>query len=147
VSVKTTKDGRQYSVLQVEDLTGNAEVQVSAKAFSAYQSVLVKDTAVLFRARISEPEEDLRISGLEFRRVQLSDEIGILRLQLRSEDMTQENVTILKLILQLYPGPSPVELVSGPGGKVFRLGPECNVSIEAAVGDIRSEFGRNVIVN
>ena len=68
-------------------------------------------------------------------------------MQFRSQDMTQENVTILKSILQMYPGPSPVELMSGPDGKVFQLGPECNVSIEAAVGDIRSEFGRQVIVN
>ncbi len=147
VTVKTRKDGRQFANLQVEDLTGHAEVLVSAKSFSEYQAVLIKDTAVIFKARISELEEDLRISGLEFRQIQLSDEVGVLRLQLRSEDMTQENVTILKSILHLYPGPSSVELVTGPSGKTFQLGPECNVSIEAAVGDIRSQFGRDVIIN
>ncbi len=147
VTVKTRRDGRQFANLQVEDLTGHAEVLVSAKSFSEYQAVLIKDTAVIFKARISELEEDLRISGLEFRQIQLSDEVGVLRLQLRSEDMTQENVTILKSILHLYPGPSSVELVTGPSGKTFQLGPECNVSIEAAVGDIRSQFGRDVIIN
>ena len=147
VTVKTAKDGRQFANLQVEDLTGHAEVLVSAKSFSEYQAVLIKDTAVIFKARISELEEDLRISGLEFRQIQLSDEVGVLRLQLRSEDMTQQNVTILKSILHLYPGPSSVELVTGPSGKTFQLGPECNVSIEAAVGDIRSQFGRDVIIN
>ena len=147
VTVKTRKDGRQFANLQVEDLTGHAEVLVSAKSFSEYQAVLIKDTAVIFKARISELEEDLRISGLEFRQIQLSDEVGVLRLQLRSEDMTQQNVTILKSILHLYPGPSSVELVTGPSGKTFQLGPECNVSIEAAVGDIRSQFGRDVIIN
>lgn len=147
VMVKTTKDGKQFAILQVEDLTGHVEVRVGSKKFSEMQSLLVKDSAVVFTARISEYDEDLRVTGFEFTPIQLSDDIGTLRLQFPSERMTQENVTILKSILQLYPGPSPVELVTSSDGKVFQLGPECNVSIEAAVGDIRSEFGRHVIVN
>jgi len=147
VTVKTTRDGQQFAILQIEDLTGHAEVKVGAKKFAEYQGLLVKDTAVAFKARVSEYEDTISISGIDFRQIRLSDDIGVLRLQFRSQDMTQENVTILKSILQLYPGPSPVELMSGPDGKVFQLGPECNVSIEAAVGDIRSEFGRQVIVN
>ncbi len=147
VMVKTTKDGKQFAILQVEDLTGHVEVTVGSKKFSEMQSLLVKDSAVVFTARISEYDEDLRVTGFEFTPIQLSDDIGTLRLQFPSERMTQENVTILKSILQLYPGPSPVELVTSSDGKVFQLGPECNVSIEAAVGDIRSEFGRHVIVN
>jgi hypothetical protein len=34
---------------------------------------------------------------------------------------------------------------TGASGKVFRLGPAFNVSIPSVVGDLRTEFGRNVI--
>lgn len=147
VVVKTKRDGGQFALLQVEDLSGSVEVMVGAKRFAEEQSRLVKDTAVVFKARISSYDEELKVTGYEFKVIQLSNEVGVLRLRFPTESLTAENVTILKNILQLYPGPSPVELSAGVNGKSFRLGEECNVSIEAAVGDIRSEFGREVIDN
>jgi len=70
---------------------------------------------------------------------------GELRLSFRPEDFTSSAIARLKEILQRYPGPSPVILETGLDGKAFKLGPDFKVTISSVVGDLRSEFGRNVI--
>ena len=147
VTVKTKKDGHQFGLIQIEDLSGSVEVTVGSRQFAEQGGRLAKDTAVVFKARISEFDDEIRVTGFDFNIIRLSNEIGVLQLKFREDDLTQEKVTILKAMLQLHPGPSPVELLVGDDGKSFQLGPDCNVSIEAVVGDIRSEFGRHIIVN
>jgi hypothetical protein len=68
-----------------------------------------------------------------------------LRLAMRPEDLTASSIATLREIILRHPGKSPVIVETGDAGKTYKLGPEFNVTIASVVGDLRSEFGRNII--
>ncbi len=146
VQLRQTKVGRTYARVVLEDLGGAMELNFSVNAFEKYGGFLAKDRVVLARIRVSENDEEVRCNALEVEPFVTSDALAELRLSLRPEDLTQRSIATLREILRRYPGPSPVVVdTAAAGGKAFRLSPEFNVNIPHVVGDLRSEFGRNVI--
>ena len=144
VQIRTTKMGKQYARVVLEDLGGSMEINFSANNFEKYSGFLAKDNIVLVKVRPGF-EEELRFSATDVELLNVVRGDGELRLALRPEDLTQSSIATLREILTRYPGKSPVIVETGDAGKVFRLTPEFNVNIASVVADLRTEFGRNVI--
>jgi len=145
VQLRTTKDGRQYAKVVLEDLDGALEINFSSRYFEACSGFLAKDNIALIRVRVSARDEEFSFSGFEVELIKAERGDEELRLSLRPQDLTQTAVATLREILSRYPGKSPVIVETGESGKAFKLGPEFNVNIPAVVADLRTEFGRNVI--
>jgi DNA polymerase-3 subunit alpha len=145
VQIRTTKAGQQYARTVLEDLGGSIEVHFSARNFERCSGFLAKDNVVLMKLRVDNRDEELRFSAFEVELLRVERGVDELRLTLRPEDLTSSSIGVLRDILSRYPGTSPVIVETGAGGKAFKLGPEFNVNISSVVGDLRSEFGRNVI--
>jgi DNA polymerase-3 subunit alpha len=145
VQLRTTKDGRAYARTVVEDLGGSVEVNFSSKVFEKCSGYLAKDNVVVVKVRVDVRDEEPRFGAMDVEVLHVDQGDGELRLSFRPEDFTSSAILKLKEILQRYPGPSPVILETGLDGKAFKLGPDFKVTISSVVGDLRSEFGRNVI--
>jgi DNA polymerase-3 subunit alpha len=145
VQLRTTKDGRAYARTVVEDLGGSVEVNFSSKVFEKCSGYLAKDNIVVVKVRVDVRDEEPRFGAMDVEVLHVDQGDGELRLSFRPEDFTSSAISKLKEILQRYPGPSPVILETGLDGKAFKLGPDFKVTISSVVGDLRSEFGRNVI--
>jgi len=144
VQIRTTKMGKQYARVVLEDLGATMEINFSANNFEKFSGFLAKDNIVLVKVRPGY-EEELRFSALDVELLTVERGSDELRLALRPEDLTQTSIASLREILSRYPGRSPVIVETGDAGKAFKLGPEFNVNIASVVADLRSEFGRNVI--
>jgi DNA polymerase-3 subunit alpha len=145
VQVRQTKMNKPYARVILEDLGGALEVHVSVNAFERFSGFLVKDSVVVMKVRVSDNDEELRFNAVDVERFHVDRGNAELRLCLRPEDLNAASISTLREILSRYPGASPVVVDTGDAGKVFRLGPAFNVNIQSVVGDLRSEFGRNVI--
>ena len=145
VQLRTTKDGRAYARTVVEDLGGSIEVNFSSKVFEKCSGYLAKDNIVIVKVRVDVRDEEPRFGAVDVEVLHVEKGDGELRLSFRPEDFTTSAIAKLKEILQRYPGPSAVILETGVEGKAFKLGPDFKVAISSVVGDLRSEFGRNVI--
>ncbi|MGD0055588.1 MAG: DNA polymerase III subunit alpha [Acidimicrobiales bacterium] len=145
VQLRTTKAGQQYARVVLEDLGGSMEIIFSARKFEECSGFLAKDNVVLIEGRLDARDEELRFSAMTVTLLKVDRGDGELRLALRPEDLTARSIGTLREILSQHPGRSPVIVETGEAGKAYKLGPEFNVNIAAVVGDLRSEFGRNVI--
>ena len=145
VQIRTTKSGQQYARVVLEDLGGAMEIIFSARKFEECSGFLAKDNVVLIKGRLDHRDEEVRFSAMDVTQLRAARLDEELRLTLRPEDLTAGTIATLREILVRYPGPSPVIVETGTSGKAFKLGPEFNVNIAGVVGDLRSEFGRNVI--
>ncbi|MGB8197478.1 MAG: DNA polymerase III subunit alpha [Acidimicrobiales bacterium] len=144
VQIRTTKMGKQYARVVLEDLGASMEINFSANNFEKFSGFLAKDNIVLIKVRPGF-EEELRFSAIDVELLSVERGNEELRLALRPEDLTQHSIGTLREILARYPGRSPVIVETGNAGKAFKLGPEFNVNIASVVADLRTEFGRNVI--
>jgi DNA polymerase III subunit alpha len=144
VQIRTTKMGKQYARVVLEDLGASMEINFSANNFEKFSGFLAKDNIVLVKVRPGF-EEELRFSAIDVELLSVERGNEELRLALRPEDLTQTSIGTLREILARYPGRSPVIVETGNAGKAFKLGPEFNVNIASVVADLRTEFGRNVI--
>jgi DNA polymerase-3 subunit alpha len=144
VQIRTTKMGKQYARVVLEDLGASMEINFSANNFEKFSGFLAKDNIVLVKVRPSF-EEELRFSAMDVEMLSVERGNEDLRLALRPEDLTQSSIATLREILSRYPGRSPVIVETGTAGRAFKLGPEFNVNIASVVADLRTEFGRNVI--
>ncbi|MGH9020072.1 MAG: DNA polymerase III subunit alpha [Acidimicrobiales bacterium] len=144
VQVRTTRAGQPYARVVLEDLGGAMEIIFSTRAFEKCSGYLAKDNVVLVKGRLDHRDEEVRFSALEVSLLRADPTVDELRLTLGPEDLTQSGIAALRDVLARYPGASPV-IVEVVSGKTFRLGPEFNVNIASVVGDLRTEFGRNVI--
>jgi DNA polymerase-3 subunit alpha len=145
VQLRQTKANKQYARVMLEDLGGSMEINFSVAAFERFSGFLAKDNVVLIKVRISDNDDELRCSAVDVERFHVDRANAELRLLLAPEDLTQTSIATLREILTRYPGPSPVVVDTGDAGKIFKLGPAFNVNIPSVVGDLRTEFGRNVI--
>ena len=145
VQIRQTREGRTYARLFLEDLTGPMEIMVSSNTFEKVSGLLVKDKVAVAKVFVDERDEEvsLRLASLEHIATTRGDEI--LRLSLPPERLNPESIAQLREILLRHPGKSDVIVESSADGKSFRLGPEFKVNVSHVVGDLRSEFGRNVI--
>ena len=144
VQVRTTRAGQPYARVVLEDLGGSLEIILSARAFASFSGFLAKDNVVLIKGRLDHRDEDVRFSAIDVTLLHADPASQELRLSLGPTDLTQSGIAALREVLSRYPGTSPV-VVEVTSGKAFRLGPEFNVNIASVVGDLRTEFGRNVI--
>ncbi len=144
VQIRTTKMGKQYARVVLEDLGASMEINFSANNFERFSGFLTKDNIVLVKVRPGY-EEELRFSAMDVELLSVERGNEELRLALRPEDLTQTSIGTLREILSRYPGRAPVIVETGAAGKAFKLGPEFNVNIASVVADLRTEFGRNVI--
>jgi DNA polymerase-3 subunit alpha len=145
VKVLPTKTGQQYARVTLEDLTGSMEINFSTKKFEECGGYLVKDAIVLIEGRMDQRDDEVRFSAMKVTTLKFDNGTGELRLTFRPEDLTPVRIATLREILARHPGPSAVIVETGEAGKAYKLGPEYQVNIANVVGDLRTEFGLNVI--
>ena len=145
VKVLPTKSGQQYARVTIEDLTGSMEINFSTKKFEECGGYLVKDAIVLIEGRLDERDEEIRFSAMKVSTMKFENGTGELRLSFKPDDLNPARIATLREILSRHPGPSAVIVETGEAGKAYKLGPEFQVNIANVVGDLRSEFGLNVI--
>ena len=146
VTLRTTKEGKPYARTVLEDLGGALELNISSAGFGRVSGSLAKDNIVLARVRFDIRDDEVRFTAVDIEVLKTDSGPQELRLALRPEELTSTTIARLREILTQHPGPSPVVLETGEAGQAFRLGDSFNVSITSVVPDLRSEFGRHVIL-
>ena len=122
MQIRTTKMGKQYARVVLEDLGASMEINFSANNFEKFSGFLAKDNIVLVKVRPGY-EEELRFSAMDVEMLSVERGNEDLRLALRPEDLTQSSIATLREILARYPGRSPVIVETGSAGKGLQTRP------------------------
>jgi len=88
VQIRTTKMGKQYARVVLEDLGASMEINFSANNFEKFSGFLTKDNIVLVKVRPGFDEE-LRFSAMDVELLSVERGNEELRLALRPEDLTR----------------------------------------------------------
>jgi DNA polymerase-3 subunit alpha len=109
---KTRKDknGRDYAILQLEDLTGSAEVMVFSNALEAYRKLLKSDELVIVLGKMRSRGEG-QVSVWADALISLKDARSYLKtltIRLRDPEPDEADLFQIRKVLEAYPGSAEV---------------------------------------
>ena len=150
VEHRTTKMGKPFGILVVEDFTGSREMMCWAESYSPAREAGLMEAGQIIKFKaaigIDDRTEQRRLTGSEFRelkpaRVKANGKSSILELQVRVARNCRGDLEEIRDVLTLHPGKTPVLLhvLNGAGKRAtvevgeeywVKVGPE----LEAAVG-------------
>ena len=152
VQRRTNKNGEYWAIVTLEDHVGaSVEVLVFARSYAALQTLLVEDTIVLMKVRISYREMGMSVMCDDARIPDLGRNGASgppLRLTLRADQCTALTVAKLKEVLQDNPGESDVylNLTEGDQSTLLILGEHLRVDRSSALmGDLVASLGPGVV--
>ena len=125
----TTRKGDPMAFVNLEDLTGTIEIVVFPKTYELVKSLLTVDAAVLIKGKATGTDEDLKIICEEMSPME-SHEPKELHLNLDSDSARMDQV---QLMLQRYPGKTPVFFHLKKNKKVFRAGEDFWVDLSKPI--------------
>ncbi|MFI1185418.1 DNA polymerase III subunit alpha [Streptomyces californicus] len=150
VTLKMTKQGNAWAIINLADRDGEMEVLFFPAAFALVQSSLIPDSVVSVTGRLNDRDGTISVFGQELQVLDVSSaESGgrpPVQLQLRSHQVNERTVKELKRILGAHSGSSPVRLqVRGVDKSVvYALGYE--VDPTSVASDIKGTLGADVWV-
>lgn len=119
VQMKVTKQGNQWAIATVEDLSASIEVLFFPRSFETIQSYLATDTIVQVEGRVTQRDENVELIGQAMTLLDLrDDQDSPLDLQMTPGRCTRSMLTELKDVLEAFPGESPVRIHLRQGGRV-----------------------------
>ncbi|WP_018297058.1 DNA polymerase III subunit alpha [Corynebacterium lubricantis] len=146
------KDGSPWAIITLEDHHGaQVEVLVFSKAYSLAAPQLVEDNILLVSARVSIRDDRMSLFGDDVRVPELGPGNGAglpLRLTLRTEQCTMDNIAKLKNVLANNPGESDVylNLVHGDSSQLMVLGDHLRVERSGSLmGDLKATMGAGIL--
>lgn len=145
VTLKMTKQGNAWAIVNLADRDGEMEVLFFPAAYGLVQPALIADSVVSVQGRLNDRDGSISIFGQEMQVLDVSSaESGKrppVQLALPYHRVNESNVQRLKSILAAHKGESPVRLQVRTPGKtvVYELG--FLVDPASVASDIKGTFG------
>ena len=146
------KDGSPWAIVTIEDHHGaQVEVLLFNKVYALVAPQIVEDNIILVKAHVSIRDERMSLFGDDVRVPELGPGNGAglpLRLTLRTEQCTMNNIRKLKQVLVNNPGDSDVylNLVNGDQSQLMVLGDHLRVERSGSLmGDLKAAMGAGVL--
>ncbi|RNE49766.1 DNA polymerase III subunit alpha [Corynebacterium alimapuense] len=146
------KDGSPWAIVTVEDHHGaQVELLVFNKVYALVSSQIVEDNIILAKAHVSIRDERMSLFCDDLKVPELGPGNGAglpLRLSLRTEQCTMENIAKLKQVLVSNAGDSDVylKLVSGDESTMMILGEHLRVTRSGSLmGDLKATMGQGIL--
>jgi DNA polymerase-3 subunit alpha len=140
--------GNQYGMIQVEDFGGEMTVMFMGKAYQEFAPVLIGDTIVVVRGRVSVRDDGMNLHAYSIFTPEFPETGADRPLQLLMSDSraTTEVVTSLGDMLVRHAGTTEVRLrlVRGEIARVFELPHRVSVS-PGLFGELKSLLGPNCL--
>ncbi len=147
-TVKTTKNNTLMCFITLEDTEGQVEVIVFPKDYERYRNILVEDSKIFVRGRVSVEEE--KPAKLICQKIvvipdknQLQSESEELWIRYKSIDSVQDNELKLEQLIKAYPGSASIVIYCEQEKKIKKLsdaervdtGEDVLSAFKAAFGD------------
>ncbi|MDK8794361.1 DNA polymerase III subunit alpha [Corynebacterium sp. MSK041] len=146
------KDGSPWAIVTLEDHNGaQVEVLLFNKVYALVAPQIVEDNIILVKAHVSIRDERMSLFGDDVKVPELGPGNGAglpLRLTLRTEQCTMDNIQKLKQVLTNNPGDSDVylNLVNGDHSQLMILGDHLRVERSGSLmGDLKAAMGAGVL--
>ena len=146
------KDGSPWAIVTIEDHHGaQVDVLLFNKVYSLVAPQIVEDNIILVKARVTIRDERMSLFGDDVKVPELGPGHGAglpLRLTLRTDQCTVENIARLKDVLLNNPGDSDVflNLVNGDHSQMMVLGDHLRVERSAnLMGDLKATMGMGIL--
>ena len=126
----TTKKGEPMVFLQLDDLTGSAEVVVFNSVYAAARELLEPDAVVVVKGRVDHKQQgETKLIAMEVSAFEATPDRREVRLRVDARRAPAGLIRELAGLVRDFPGDSPVvvALDTSEGPKVFSLGPEYRV--------------------
>jgi DNA polymerase-3 subunit alpha len=142
---RTTKGGKPYAQMIVEDLSGEIQVLVFPKVFEQVAPYCHTDAILRIKGRLEVNEESPRLMAMEVSAPDVSvDRNQPFVITVSAQQCTPDTVERLKRVLSSHPGPTEVHLqmVNGTRTTVLRLDEGFRIVPSSALGaDLKALLG------
>lgn len=146
------KDGSPWAIVTLEDHHGaQVDVLLFNKVYALVAPQIVEDNIILVKAHVSIRDERMSLFGDDVKVPELGPGNGAglpLRLTMRTDQCTVENIAKLKHVLVNNPGDSDVylNLVNGDYSQMMVLGDHLRVNRSASLmGDLKATLGAGIL--
>ena len=146
------RDGSPWAIVTVEDHNGaQVEILVFNKVYSLVAPQIVEDNIILARVNVKVRDERRSLFCSDIRVPELGPGGGAglpLRLTMRTDQCTAENIAKLKGVLVNNAGDSDVylNLVNGEHSQLMILGDHLRVNRSASLmGDLKATLGAGIL--
>ena len=152
-TVKTTKNNTLMCFITLEDTEGQVEVIVFPKDYERYRNILVEDSKIFVRGRVSVEEE--KPAKLICQKIvvipdknQLQSESEELWIRYKSIDSVQDNELKLEQLIKAYPGSASIVIYCEQEKKIKKLSDAERVDTgENVLSAFKAAFGdKNVSI-
>ena len=146
------KDGSPWAIVTVEDHHGaQVDVLLFNKVYALVAPQIVEDNIILVKAHVSIRDDRMSLFGDDVKVPELGPGNGAglpLRLTMRTDQCTEDNIAKLKRVLVNSPGDSDVylNLVNGDHSQLMILGDHLRVTRSASLmGDLKATLGAGIL--
>lgn len=146
------KDGSPWAIVTIEDHHGaQVDVLLFNKVYALVAPQIVEDNIILVKAHVSIRDDRMSLFGDDVKVPELGPGNGAglpLRLTMRTDQCTAENIAKLKGVLVNNAGDSDVylNLVSGEHSQLMILGDHLRVNRSASLmGDLKATLGAGIL--
>ena len=146
------KDGSPWAIVTIEDHHGaQVDVLLFNKVYALVAPQIVEDNIILVKAHVSIRDDRMSLFGDDVKVPELGPGNGAglpLRLTMRTEQCTAENIAKLKGVLVNNAGDSDVylNLVNGEHSQLMILGDHLRVNRSASLmGDLKATLGAGIL--
>lgn len=146
------KDGSPWAIVTIEDHHGaQVDVLLFNKVYALVAPQIVEDNIILVKAHVSIRDDRMSLFGDDVKVPELGPGNGAglpLRLTMRTDQCTAENIVRLKHVLVNNPGDSDVylNLVNGEHSQLMILGDHLRVNRSASLmGDLKATLGAGIL--
>lgn len=138
------QSGNPYGMITVEDFDGEVTVMFMGKTYTEFQSLLVADSILVVRGRVSRRDDGLNLHGQSAFAPDLGAGLasGPLVLLMPEHRATEATVGELARVFERHPGHTEVTLKLHKGGtaKVFEVPARVDVSVDL-YGELKGLLG------
>lgn len=151
VDRRVNKDGLPWAIVGLEDHNGaSVEVLAFPRTYAMVSTLVAEDAIVLVRARVQYRDDRLSIvcDDLKVPDLGLNGSGSPIRLTMRTDQCTPENIARLKGVLVNNKGDSDVylNLVEGNNSTLMVLGEHLRVTKSASLyGDLKATMGTGIL--
>ena len=146
------KDGSPWAIVTIEDHHGaQVDVLLFNKVYALVAPQIVEDNIILVKAHVSIRDDRMSLFGDDVKVPELGPGNGAglpLRLTMRTDQCTAENIAKLKGVLVNNAGDSDVylNLVNGENSQLMILGDHLRVNRSASLmGDLKATLGAGIL--
>jgi DNA polymerase-3 subunit alpha len=145
----TTRKGDPMVFVQLDDITGSAEVVVFNSVYAASQELLQQDAILVVKSRVDHKQAgETKLIAMEVTAFAAAQEVTEVRLRVDARKAPAGLLRELKLLMKDFPGEAPVimDVDTSLGPKVLELGAGYRVSpTPAFFGEVKALLGEAAI--